>query len=88
MAPPSWATPDELAWLQAHAEDYLTHQKLGTLPKFWSTLSEDWYKAFSEGDRLFGKDHGVLTDEQNVELGKAYKARTKASHRHLLRMAA
>ncbi|KAJ7262549.1 hypothetical protein C8J57DRAFT_1632442 [Mycena rebaudengoi] len=65
MAPPSWATEVQRAWLETQMPRYVKSQADGKLTEFWPSL---------QGQCELG-DAPVLTDEQIVLLGAAIKAR-------------
>ncbi|KAJ7245599.1 hypothetical protein C8J57DRAFT_1725257 [Mycena rebaudengoi] len=81
MAPPSWATEVQRAWLETQMPRYVKSQADGKLTEFWPSLQGQWFRNFPEEATLglpplseLG-DAPVLTDEQIVLLGAAIKAR-------------
>ncbi|KAF7347983.1 hypothetical protein MSAN_01750400 [Mycena sanguinolenta] len=65
MAPKSWATDEQQAWLQPWVPDFLRKQAEKKLHVFWNTLYPQWFLKFPE--------HGVLglplpTDPEAREL--------------------
>jgi hypothetical protein len=86
MAPKSWATDEQLAWLHdGFVADYLRRQAEKKLHLFWGPLHHRWFQAFPEhtalGLPLPDDEHGrELTDEDAVLLGAAIQSRKKASY--------
>ncbi|KAJ7797373.1 hypothetical protein B0H14DRAFT_3493784 [Mycena olivaceomarginata] len=77
MAPKSWATDEQLAWLHdGFVADYLRRQAEKKLHLFWGPLHHRWFQAFPEHTALSlplpDDEHGrELTDEDAVLLGAA-----------------
>lgn len=74
MAPPSWATKEQLDFLHERYATFLDHQKRGKLVKFWSILEYQWFDSYPERASLFGNME-ELTAEQDKELNEAIKCR-------------
>ncbi|KAJ7799061.1 hypothetical protein B0H14DRAFT_2617412 [Mycena olivaceomarginata] len=93
MAPKSWATDEQLAWLRdGFVADYLRRQAEKKLHLFWGPLHHQWFREFPEhaalGLPLPGDENGrKLTDEETVILGAAILSRKKASHAQRLSIA-
>jgi hypothetical protein len=80
MAPQSWATPDQQAFLNTQVSDYLTAQKAKSLPRFWARLYEDWFQKFPELPQVMpGKAADALSDSEKVLLGEAIRMRQKVN---------
>ena len=52
MAPPNWATSDQLKFLRSYVPIFIEHTEKETQSKFWPRLSEDWFSRWPELDRL------------------------------------
>jgi hypothetical protein len=52
MAPPSWTTPDQKAWLLDRMSGFMQLQAEGKLHIFWPIVMEGWFKSFPEHIRL------------------------------------
>jgi hypothetical protein len=92
MAPKSWATDEQLAWLRdGFVADYPHRQAEKKLHLFWGALHHQWFRDFPEhvalGLPLPGDENGrKLTDEETVILGAAILSRKKASHAQRLQL--
>ena len=80
MAPPSWATPDQQAFLITRVSDYLTAQKEKSLTSFWARLYEGWFQKFPELPQVMpGKALDALSDDEKELLGDAIRVRQKVN---------
>ncbi|KAG6826669.1 hypothetical protein H0H92_014900, partial [Tricholoma furcatifolium] len=76
MAPTTWTTPEEAAFLQSKTSSYSEAQKDGNFIPFWATLYEQWEEKFSTFDKLFGnRDPAELTADEQSTFASALKAK-------------
>ena len=52
MAPPSWATSEQLTFLRSYMPIFVDYTTKETQSKFWPCLSEDWFSHWPELDVL------------------------------------
>ena len=52
MAPPSWATSEQLTFLRSYIPIFVDSTAKETQSKFWPRLSEDWFSHWPELDVL------------------------------------
>ena len=52
MAPPSWATSEQLTFLRSYMPIFVDYTAKETQSKFWPRLSEDWFSRWPELDVL------------------------------------
>ena len=50
MAPPSWATSEQLTFLCSYMPIFVDYTAKETQSKFWPHLSEDWFSRWPELD--------------------------------------
>jgi hypothetical protein len=80
MAPKSWATDEQLAWLRdGFVANYLRRQAEKKLHLFWGPLYHQWFQVFPEHAGLNlplpGDESGwKLTDEETIVLGAAIQS--------------
>jgi hypothetical protein len=80
MAPQSWVTSDQQAFLNTQVSDYLTAQKEKSLTSFWARLYEAWFQKFPELPQVMpGKAADTLSDEEKEILRDAIRARQKVN---------
>ena len=48
MAPPTWASVDQTAFLESRLDEYLEAKKSKTLQRFWIRLDHDWFLKWPE----------------------------------------
>ncbi|KAJ7182442.1 hypothetical protein C8R43DRAFT_940597 [Mycena crocata] len=80
MAPPSWATAEQKAFLQGWMAEFIKRQAQGKLHLFWAPLQEAWFKNFPETDFLglpssTDRQARPLTPEEMMILGAAIMSR-------------
>ncbi|KAJ7225246.1 hypothetical protein B0H12DRAFT_1240680 [Mycena haematopus] len=80
MAPPPWASPLQLIWLQGWLSEFIQRQAENKLHLFWPTMYEAWFKENPEHCRLglpLPKDADAreLTPDELAMLGTAIKAK-------------
>lgn len=94
MAPPSWGSSEQVAFLQSYLTSYLSHSAQRRHAKFWPIIDEAWFAKYPERDALV--DSGKLppkagssssaevfewTAEQKEVLKKAIQKRKDVSVR-------
>ena len=52
MAPPNWATSEQLKFLQSYIPIFVDYTVKETQSKFWPRLNEDWFSCWPELDAL------------------------------------
>jgi len=52
MAPPNWATGEQLEFLRSYVPIFIEHTEKKTQSKFWPRLTEDWFSRWPELDML------------------------------------
>jgi len=52
MAPPHWATSEQLEFLRGYISIFIEHTVKETQSKFWPRLTEDWFSRWPELDVL------------------------------------
>lgn len=57
MAPPNWATSEQLKFLHNYIPIFVDHTVKETQSKFWPRLSEDWFSRWPELDVLIKDGH-------------------------------
>ncbi|KAJ6510907.1 hypothetical protein C8R45DRAFT_1162115 [Mycena sanguinolenta] len=80
MAPPTWATPEQTAFLQTWMPAFIQRQAEGKLPSFWPSMAEAWFLKYPEyipPAPPLPNDGLPLSDEDQEELAKAERARRK-----------
>lgn len=60
MAPPPWASDEQTMFLESRIDDYLDHQREGTLSSFWILLYEPWFQRWPVRDMTL--DARLLSD--------------------------
>lgn len=81
MPPLPWATKEEAEFLENKLAEYQIVQETKHYTHFWARLFEDWFTQWPEQPRLFSNNaEGILTIEENEQLGKAQKIRRRVRH--------
>jgi hypothetical protein len=76
MAPITWTTDDQLAFLSDRLDSYREFQKTNKFGPFWDQLFLDWFEEYPEADGLFpGRATDALTDEEKDLLTKSIRDR-------------
>ncbi|KAF8121368.1 hypothetical protein EV363DRAFT_1406314 [Boletus edulis] len=75
MPPLSWTTPEQGAFLNEWLSKYLPHTEKKDYHHFWPLLFSAWFTKWPEEAVLFPGTAGLLTVEQQAQLGKATNAR-------------
>ncbi|KAF8131203.1 hypothetical protein EV363DRAFT_1399005 [Boletus edulis] len=75
MLPLSWMTPEQGAFLNEWLSKYLPHTEKKDYHHFWPLLFSAWFTKWPEEAVLFPGTAGLLTVEQQAQLGKATNAR-------------
>jgi hypothetical protein len=52
MAPPNWASSEQLTFLRSYIPIFVSYTAEGNQLKFWSRLNEDWFGRWPELDVL------------------------------------
>lgn len=65
MAPPTWATDEQTEYLESRIDEYLDHQKEGTLVSFWTLLYEPWFQRWPLRD--MNLDTRLFSDAEKSE---------------------
>lgn len=81
----TWTTPEQKVFLEQYYNPFLKAQLQGTVSQFWIPLYAEWFKKWPEVNEMFkGQTVPVpLSEEQNVELGKAVDTRHRVSSPHM-----
>ncbi|KIM38353.1 hypothetical protein M413DRAFT_30193 [Hebeloma cylindrosporum] len=66
MAPPSWATEEQLTFLHGYISIFADHTAKETQSKFWPRLNEDWFSRWPELDVLI-KDGRLPPQARGVD---------------------
>jgi hypothetical protein len=80
-----WAKDEQLEFLTGHLPSYREIQPTKDYTTFWPQLYEGWFLRWPEKRELFPeKPHDeLLTNEEELELGSALKARREVNLTHL-----
>ncbi|KAL7279608.1 hypothetical protein ACG7TL_006014 [Trametes sanguinea] len=76
MPPPRWATDEQWEWLSARRLEWRQAKTSGQIPAFLAKTYNTWAQLWSERTLLFG-EKDTLSEEEELQLGKAVKAKQK-----------
>lgn len=82
MAPRSWATNEQTAFLEARLDAFIKSQLEKTTKTFWRDLEAAWLQQFPDGPIAFQSDplsEHDMTEEQKNMVKDAQKARMAVS---------
>ena len=96
MAPPNWATSEQLTFLRSYIPIFADYTAKETQSKFWPRISEDWFSRWPELDVLIKEGRlppqarsanpdapYLLTDEERELYGTAIQTRKQVSDREV-----
>ncbi|RPD70554.1 hypothetical protein L226DRAFT_525851 [Lentinus tigrinus ALCF2SS1-7] len=71
MAPPGWTALDQQEWLEERNDDAIEARRVGKYSSWLIAIFHDWFLRWSEREKLYGPEAGILTPEQEAELAAA-----------------
>ncbi|RPD55280.1 hypothetical protein L227DRAFT_637721 [Lentinus tigrinus ALCF2SS1-6] len=71
MAPPGWTASDQQEWLEERNDDAIEARRVGKYSSWLIAIFHDWFLRWSEREKLYGPEAGILTPEQEAELAAA-----------------